>query len=158
VASHRYNIEIEHKMWEFQNYGWGREARFKKPFPIGLVFPLLITLLFNGIIKPLTLLQFDSKNIFEKRILKKRGMKRKTEINDSDIAFTACWGFYILILLAVLGWLFGIPELTAFSIFYGAWNLIPFGQLDGSKVFFGSIINWVILVILYAVSLLLILL
>jgi len=158
VASSRYNLTIEHKSWEFQNYGWSKESRFKKPFPIGLVFPILITILFNGIIKPLIFLQFDSKDIFEKRILKKRGLKRKTEINDSDIAFTACWGFYALIILAVIGSLFKLPELTAFSIFYGAWNLIPFGNLDGSKVFFGSVINWAILVVFYAVSLVIVLL
>ena len=110
-----------------------------------------------GIIKPFTLLQFDAENISKKRAFKKRGTYRYEEINDSDIGFTAAWGLWALIALAVIGAIIKQPELTKYSVYYGIWNLIPFGQLDGSKLFFGSIVNWALLAIVYIISLIVVL-
>jgi hypothetical protein len=152
-----YNIKIEHKIFEFQRYGITKRAHFKKPFPIGLLFPLLTTIISFGLLKPLTLLQFEMTNVPETRLLRKRGHYRKTEINESDPAMTAVFGFYSLFLLAIISSVINYPELAKFSIFYGFWNLIPFGNLDGTKIFFGSFINWLILAILFIISLIIIL-
>mgnify|MGYP001596391204 CR=1 FL=1 len=154
IACNFFNIKIEHKPWEIQRFGLSMRSKLKKPFPVGLVFPIVLAILSLGIIKPLTLLQFDYENIPEKRILKQRGLKRKSEINDSDIGFTAVWGFASLLALAIIASLFKFPELAKYSVFYGAWNLIPYGNLDGAKVFFGSMMSWVTLTILYLISLL----
>jgi hypothetical protein len=155
--SKHYNIKIEHKIFEFQQYGWKKKAHYKKPFPIGLIFPLIATVLSWGLLKPLTLLQFEMKNIPEKRILRKRGHYRKMEINESDSAMTAAFGFYALFLLAIIATQFNYNELARFSIIYGFWNLIPFGNLDGNKIFFGSFTNWIILAIIFIFSLILVL-
>lgn len=156
IACDFFNIKIEYKPWEIQRFGWYRRSKFKKPFPLGLIFPVVLTILSLGIIKPLTLMQFDYENIPEKRILKQRGLKRKSEINDSDPGFTAVWGFASLLILAIIAALIRFPELAKYSIFYGAWNLIPYGNLDGSKVFFGSMMSWISFVICYGLALLLI--
>jgi len=116
--SKHYNIKIEHKIFEFQQYGWKKKAHYKKPFPIGLIFPLIATVLSWGLLKPLTLLQFEMKNIPEKRILRKRGHYRKMEINESDSAMTAAFGFYALFLLAIIATQFNYNELARFSIIY----------------------------------------
>jgi len=152
-----YNIKIEHKIFEFQQYGWQKKAHYKKPFPLGLILPLIVTVISYGFLKPLTLLQFEMKNIPETRILKKRGHYRKTEINESDPAMTAALGFYALFLLAIISAIFSYNELARFSIFYGFWNLIPLGNLDGNKVFFGSFFNWAILTIIFIISLIIVL-
>jgi len=156
IACDFFNLKIEHKPWEIQRFGWYRRSKFKKPFPLGLVFPIVLTILSLGIIKPLTLIQFDYENIPEKRILKQRGLIRKSEINDSDPGFTAVWGFASLLVLAIIAALIRFPELAKYSIFYGAWNLIPYGNLDGARVFFGSMISWISFVICYGIALLLI--
>jgi len=152
IAAPYYNIKIKYKMWVFQRYGVYNRAYFKKPFPIGLVLPFFVTLISLGLVKPMTLLQFDETNIPEKRLLKRRGGKRyvrKEEMNDSDPAFTAAWGFYALLLLSLIGYFIGFSELARFSLYYGAWNLLPLGKLDGGKLFFGSAFAWGFLVIIY---------
>ena len=153
IASSHYSIKIEHKVWSFKRWGWYERSKFKKPIPIGLLLPFFVSFLSLGIIKILTLLQFDAENLVKKRALKKRGAYRYSKINESDLAFTSAWGFWALIALAIIGYLINQPELTKYSIYYGIWNLIPISNLDGSKLFFGSLINWILLIIIYLISL-----
>jgi hypothetical protein len=126
---------------------------------MGLILPFFFSIISLGIIKPFMLLQFNAENIMKKRIQRARGegMYRRTEINESDLGFTSAWGFWALILLAIIGYFLKQPELTKYSIYYGIWNLLPLGQLDGMKLFFGSLINWILLVIVYIVSLIIVL-
>lgn len=160
IAAGFFNIKIEHKIWEFQRWGYYKRSHFKKPVQIGLILPFALSILTLGIIKMFTFFQFEVENIHETRILKQKGLKRKEEINESDIAFTAAFGFLSLLVLALIGSLPGIrelfPELAKYSIFYGFWNMIPISKLDGSKLFFGSILTWTFLAILYAIALILV--
>ena len=147
IAANHFNIRIEHKILFWQRWGWYERSKFKKPIPIGLILPFFLSILSLGIIKPFVLLQFNAENLPKKRALKKRGTYRYSEINDSDLAFTAAWGFWALIALAIIGYFISQPELTKYSIYYGIWNLIPISNLDGTKLFFGSLINWILLII-----------
>lgn len=159
TAGNYFAINVEHNIWEFKQFWVTKRSHFKKPIPIGLIFPFFISIIALGIIKPFTLLQFNVKNIKKKRILRSRGQGpyRREEINESDIGFTSAWGFWALILLAIVGSYLKQPELTKYSIYYGIWNLIPLGQLDGMKLFASSLINWVLLAITYLVSLIIVL-
>lgn len=152
LAADYFNIKIEHKIWEFQRWGFYERSHFKKPFPIGLVLPFFLSIFSLGAIKFLAILQFDATNLPRKRILKRHGIERRSEMNDSDLAFTAAWGFYSLVLLSVIGILIKSPEIARYSIFYGAWNLIPFGKLDGNKLFFGSLFNWILVAVVYILT------
>lgn len=158
IASNYYNIKIEYRIWSFKRFGWYERSKFKKPIPIGLILPFFVSFLSLGFIKILTLLQFDAKNISKKRALKKRGAYRYSKINESDLAFTSAWGFWALIVLAIIGYFINQPELTKYSIYYGIWNLIPISNLDGTKLFFGSLINWILLAIAYLISLVIVVL
>jgi len=154
IAAPVYNIKIEHKAWGWKRWGWYERSQFKKPIPLGIILPFFLSVLSLGIIKPLTLLQFDAENLTQKRVLRKRGAYRYSEINESDLAFTSAWGFWALIALAIIGNILNQPELTKYSVYYGIWNLIPLSNLDGIKLFFGSLINWILLVIVYLIALL----
>jgi hypothetical protein len=153
IASQFYSIEIEHSAWSLKQWWWTKRSYFKKPLPVGLVFPFFFSIMSLGLIKPFTLLEFNSKNIVKKRILRQSGANRRYEINETDLAFTALWGFLSLVVLAIIASFFNQPEITKYSIYYGIWNLIPFGSLDGSKIFFGSFFSWLILLIIYLISL-----
>ncbi len=157
LAADYFFVDINHKIWEFQRYGFYKRSKFKKPIPIGLILPFFISFFSIGTLKIMTILQFDAKPS-KKRILKKRGKIRKTEVNESDLAFISAWASGGLILLAIISSLINQPELSKYAIYYGFWNLIPFGQLDGSKLFFGSFINWILLLIVYLISLIIIIL
>ncbi len=164
IVADRVSISIEHKIWEMQRFSIAERSKLKKPIPMGLIFPFLISILsqgvLGGILRPFTILQFDAKNVFEKRLLKARQGEhrhlRKTEMNESDPAMVAGAGFYVLILLAIIGVIIKLPELTRYSIYYGIWNMIPISKLDGAKLFFGSPLNWMILAIMFIISLVLI--
>lgn len=157
IAAPIYSIKIEHKVWGWQRWGWYERSHFKKPIPLGIILPFFLSVLSLGTIRPLTLLQFDAENITQKRALRKRGEYRYSEINESDLAFTSAWGFWALILLAIIGFFLKQPELTKYSIYYGIWNLLPISNLDGTKLFFGSLFNWVLLVIIHIIALIIIL-
>lgn len=157
IASKFYSIEIEHKIWEFKRWGFYERSKFKKPIPIGLILPFFLSLLSLGTIKMLIFLQFEAKNISEKRILKKQGGIRRfkrIEMNELDCAMTAAWGFYALLALAIIGLIIKVPELTKYSIYYTLWNLIPISNLDGAKLFFGSSLSWAFITIVYIIFLL----
>lgn len=157
IAGKYFCVDIENKIFEFQRYGFYKNAELKKPFPIGIVLGFFMAIISLGKIKLMTLLQFSGKPS-RKKILKKRGAVRKSEINESDLAFISAWGFYALIILAILGFILKIPSLTKYTIYYGFWNLLPIGQLDGTKLFFGSLINWILLAVIYTLSLIIIIL
>ena len=163
ITANWYSMKVEHSLWKWQRWGYYERSYFNKPVPMGILFPILVSVLTLGYVKPFVFLEFDSENIFEKRILKKQGSRRatrKSEINESDPAFTAAGGFYSLILLAIVGAIlfhyfkitFG-ATLAKYAIFYGAWNLVPWGKLDGAKLFFGSLLSWAFIVIIYLISL-----
>ena len=100
----------------------------------------------DGWIKCFTFLQFSA-TALPSKVVKKYGRKRFAGIMDWDDALLVFWSTVPLLLLALIlkGYL---PELSKLSIYYALWNLIPIGQLDGSRLFFGSrvlfIFTWVI--------------
>jgi len=157
LASEYFYVDIEHKVWEWKQWWFTKRAHFKKPIPIGLIIPFFIAFVFLGTAKIMTILQFDGKPS-KKRILKARGSLRKQEVNESDFAFISAWGAWGLILLAIVASLIKQPELAKYSIYYGFWNLLPIGQLDGMKLFIGSFFNWVFLAIAYIILLIVVIL
>ena len=57
------------------------------------------------------------------------------------------------LVLAVVAYIIGQPDLARYSIYFSVWNLLHLGQLDGTKIFFGSRILWVVLFILSLIGL-----
>lgn len=159
LAGYNFNIEVEHKVLGFQRWGYYKRSHFNKPVPIGIILPFFLSIISLGIIKPFWLLQFDAENLYKKRIQRARGESqyRRTEINESDLGFTAAWGLWSLIFLAIIGYFLKQPELTKYAVYYGAWNLVPLSNLDGIKIFFGSLFNWVLLLIVYIIALIVVL-
>ncbi len=161
IAGVEHAMQIEHSFWIMSRFGFKTKARTKKPLPMGIILPLVITIISLGYIKPLTFFQFDAENMRWRRILKAKGYRRglrKELMNESDFAFTASYSMYAILAYAVIMYLLAL--FTEFSFFvdsgyyalaYGAWNLIPVSQLDGAKIFFGSFITWAILVFLFAI-------
>ncbi|MBD3252584.1 hypothetical protein GF386_02545 [Candidatus Pacearchaeota archaeon] len=155
IAAPNFNLEVKFKMWELYRYGFYERDHFKKPIPMGLILPFFLSLFSLGSLKIFTFLQFNYKDLHLRRALKAtgEGQHRRWHINEKDPAFTASWSHLALIALAVIGASFSFPELAKYSIYYGLWNIIPFSQLDGSKMFFGSPVTWCFVLILYVIAL-----
>ena len=101
------------------------------------MIPLLLSFLSAGSIKMFTFLQFESKPLTEKAI-KKRGKETWKEIMEWDLGLIAFYGIIALLALSLIANGIGAISLAKYTIFFAIWNLVPFGQLDGTKIFFGS--------------------
>ena len=131
-------IEIEQKILGLQRYWFTKKAHFKKPIPLGIFFPLVLTVLSTGFIKCFTLLQFEAKAL-PSFAAKKKGWPRTPDIRDSDLGIISFWGITSLLFLAAITSFFPILiELAKLSLYYAIWNIIPFGQLDGMKLLMSS--------------------
>lgn len=150
LAAPHYSIKIEHSGWKIQRFGYYSRSYLKKPFPIGIVLPFFMAFFSLSFVKPLTFLQFDAENDPRKRIQKRYGdiKFRKYEINESDLNLTAFWGFFSLIGLSIIGIILNFKELALYPIYFNLWNLVPWENLDGLKVFIGNFFTWIFLVVL----------
>lgn len=145
IAARYVHTEAEIKIWEFQRWGVYERSKFKSPKPIGIFLPFLLVLLSypTGFIKMLTLLQTDIKPTIRRVSKKRGGLERFYEITDWHNGWIPGVAIIVNLCLVFLPYLLGKTELTIsiakYSIYYAIWNMIPIGQLDGTKVLF---INW----------------
>ncbi|MBS3085368.1 hypothetical protein J4225_01655 [Candidatus Pacearchaeota archaeon] len=144
VAAYYCDSEIEIKLWEISRFGFKANWRFKKPAPAGLIIPLVISMLSVGYVKWLAALVFD---VTPKpyRAAKRHGLYRFSEMTESHIGLIAASGILANLFFAVVGYLIGTPEpmnFVSLSVFYALFNMLPISDLDGNKIFFGSIELW----------------
>jgi len=149
-TAHYYESDILIKIWSFQRYGLREHQHFKKPFPIGAILPFILTLISYGYVWWLAGLQFLVRPL-KARVSKRHGFYSYTEMSEWHLALIAGSGVIANLILAVISYFIGFPEITRLSIYYAAYSLIPIGNLDGTKIFFGSRILWTTLVIICAI-------
>jgi membrane-associated protease RseP (regulator of RpoE activity) len=153
ITAYILDADINHKIWLFQRWGYYERSYFPKPIPMGIILPFLGVWLSypSGILKILTFLQFDVKSKTE-RVSKRYGNIRTTEMTDFDISIIAFVGIISCLVLSIIAYFINQPLIAKFSIYYALWNLIPISQLDGTKLFFGSRILWIIAIILTIIA------
>jgi len=136
--------DIETKIWHFQRWGWYERSYLKTPLPIGLLLPFFLIILTLGRVPWLATTQTEV--IASKaRVAKMRGIYRYSEMTDGDIAWITAAGTFACFFLAIIAYLVNLPDLSRYAVLFAAFNMIPLGNLDGTKIFFGSIILWFVL-------------
>lgn len=145
IVAYYYEVGIETKIWQFTRWGIYERSHFKNPIPIGLILPFLLSILTFGYVPWLALLQSDEKATVE-RAARRHDFYSYSELTEWHIGVISASGIVVSLVLAILAYLINQTELAKLSIYYAAFNLIPVGQLDGTKVFFGSKVLWAILV------------
>ena len=155
IVSSILDVKIENKIWEFKRYWWTRSSELKRAIPIGILLPLLLSLLSYGSIKFFTFLQFNSEALPSK-VVKKYGSRRFPNMMDWDDALISFYSMIGVLIISVISSLitynfFNFNDLSKLAFYYALFNMITFGQLDGLKVFMGSrplyIFSLVILII-----------
>lgn len=132
------DISIEFEFWGFQRYGIAQGSYFKKPFPAGIFAPLLLG--FLGFRYFFIFLQFEAKETVA-AVVKRFGKNRYSGVMEWDDALFAFYSTLVLMILAVAAHsinLNGFLEFSRITTYYLLWNLIPFGKIDGAKIFYGS--------------------
>lgn len=152
LAAHFYDSYIESKIWMFQRYGLKREDYFKSPVPTGILVPFFMTLISQGKFYWLAALEFDI-SPSKARASKRHDVYKFSEMAEFQIALIAAAGIIANLLSSTIGYLIGFPEFTRLSIYYAAFCLLPLGQLDGTKIFFGNRLLWYSLLIIEAIFL-----
>ena len=144
--------EIEVDIWKIQRYGFKPTSYLKKPFPAGIFFPIIFAILSLGRVVWLASLVFEVKPA-SYRVAKRHGLYSYSEMTEDHIGYIAAAGIFANLFFAFVGYLLGFEEFARLSIYYTFFNMLPFSDLDGNKVFFGNIILWSFLAALVLIGL-----
>lgn len=144
--------EVETKLWEIKQFGYKPKNKFRKPAPAGIFLPLIVTALSAGYLYWFAALVFEVQpKVY--RAAKRHGLYTFSEMTEYHIGIIAAAGIFMCLILAIIGYLISVPELSRLSIYYAFFNMIPISNLDGNKIFFGSFVMWSFLAILTLIGL-----
>lgn len=133
--------EIELNFWNMERWGFKPQYRFKKPFPAWVFFPLIFAAVTLGRFVWMSIMVFDVKPMIY-RTAKRHGLYSFSEMTESHIGYIAAAGVVANLVFAVIGYLIGFSEFARLNLYMAFFSIIPFSDLDGNKIFFGSIILW----------------
>ena len=137
LTAYYYECKIEHKIWSGNRYGFKPNQHFKTPIPYGIVVPFITTFISYGYFLWMSILEFEIKPLPQKSS-KRHGIYRYSEITDTTIGIIAASGVIINLILSIIGYIVGFTIFARFSIYFAFFSMIPFGNLDGTKILFGS--------------------
>lgn len=144
IAGSFFESEVKINLWEIQRFGWKPESKFKNPMPAGIIFPIIFKLISLGKINWLAFLTFDVEAKVS-RAAKRHDIYTFSELSEYHLGVIAAWGIAANLFFAAIWGLIGGPSEMNFihlSIYYALFNMIPISDLDGNKIFFGSIVLW----------------
>lgn len=139
VAS-KLNCDIEFRPWTIQRYGFKPRAYFKKPFPAWLILPLTLVFLTTGYIKWFALTVFDAS-------ARKGRIGKYTKLTEWELALIAAAGPLANLALAIISQFIGWYDFALLNAAFALFYLIPLGDLDGAKIFFGGKIFWMFIAV-----------
>lgn len=156
LVARKLDIKISHKIWEMQRYWIGKRSHWKNPLPFGLILPLIISFISAGTGKLFTFMQFESQALPAKAT-KMYGRRRFSTVLDWDEALVVFYSLMIVLLVGIIvsslsSSLWNTSYFAELSFYYVLSNMIPFSQLDGNKLFFGSRPLYFFSLILLAIS------
>ncbi|MAG79023.1 hypothetical protein CMI40_01460 [Candidatus Pacearchaeota archaeon] len=152
VASYYLDSEIEIKLWEIKRYGFKPHKYFKNPFQAGIFLPIIFIVFSLGYLKWMASLVFDVKPKTY-RAAKRHGLYSFSEITEDHMGFIAAVGIFANLFFAIIGYLIGFSEFGQLNIYFAFFNMLPISDLDGNKIFFGSLPLWSFLATLVLIGL-----
>ena len=152
IGSFYLDSEIEVDVWKLQRYGFKAHEYFKKPLLAGLLFPIIIAVISLGNVVWMASLIFEVKPKTY-RAAKRHGLYSYSEMTESHIGHIAAIGILANLFFAFIGYLLGFSDFARFSVYFAFFNMLPFSDLDGNKIFFGSMVLWAFLAALVLIAL-----
>lgn len=144
MVSEYLDSEIELGVWKMKRYGFKPERRLKKDLPAGILFPLIFSVLTLGNLVWLASIVFDVKPKVH-RAARRHGLYKFSEMTEDHIGLIAAAGIFANVIFAIIGYLIGFEIFAKFNIYYAFFNILPFSDLDGNKIFFGNLALWSLL-------------
>ena len=143
---------IEIKLWEFRRYGYKPHQHLKRAFPLGVVLPIITAIITLGYVVWLASLVFYVKPKTY-RAAKRFGLYTFSEMTEHHIGMIAAAGIAANLVFAIIGYLLGFSDFARLNIYYAFFNMIPISNLDGNKIFFGSLTVWSFLAVIVLIAL-----
>jgi Zn-dependent protease len=141
AISYYLDSKIKFKLWEIKKYWFKPGQEFKRPFPAGIFFPIIFSALSFGNLIWLASLVFEIKpKVY--RAAKRHGLYSFSEVTEFQIGLIAAAGVLVNLIFAVIGYFAGFPMFAKLNIWLAFFNMIPISNLDGNKIFFGSLVIW----------------
>jgi hypothetical protein len=155
IAAKMLDCEIELKLWEIGKYGFDKKQHAKRPIPMGAILPVLSKIA----LFPLRYFTWMASLVFDvkpkvSRSAKRFGLYTFSDVTEYHIGLIAAAGILINLILAVVGYFTGFTTLARISMYYAFFNMLPLSELDGNKIFFGSLIMWSFLAALVLIGML----
>lgn len=146
ISGYYLETDVEVKLWEVERYGFKPGRTFKKPFPLGAFLPLVSKIIFFSLGSFVWMASF----VFEVkpkiyRAAKRHGLYSFSEMDEGHIGRIAAAGIIANLVFAGIGYLIGFDEFARINLYYAFFNMIPISDLDGNKIFFGSLLAWAVL-------------
>ncbi len=143
LIANQYGCKSTFRIWGIERFWFYRRSRVKnlrifgkkyESIKVGVILPLLLSFISNGIIK---FCAVGSSEVSEIKL--QRPGKRFKKLTDFDNAVIHVTGPISLLFVALLlsnNLFFG--NISQIAYFVAVFSMIPFSQLDGSKILFGS--------------------
>ena len=152
LTAYYYESEEETQIWTFQRYGLYERSYFKTPIPIGIILPFFLAILTFGYIPWFAVTQSEVKPT-PLRAVKRHDFYSFAEMTEWHLALISASGVFASLLLAPLAYILNFPDLARVSVLFACFNLLPLGKLDGSRIFFGSLVLWTVLAAISLIAL-----
>lgn len=141
------DADVTHKIWTFYRYGYRPGWHLKKELPFGIIVPLFFA--FLGLLASFPIMLFTFLT-YETTALKQRAAKRfghysYTEMTDWHNALIGACAIVVLLLISLVGYFGDFEVLAKLAAYYAFWNMIPFGDLDGTQIYFGNRVLYYVL-------------
>ena len=147
ISAYYFESEVSVKSWMWERYGFKRHNYFKMPIPLGIILSFIIAIISKGLFIWTAVLESDTEGT-SARASKRHGIYRFTELTEGNLGMILASGVVFNLLLSIIAYLVDLSLLGRWSIYYAAYSLLPFGALDGTKIFFGNRVLWFTLVVI----------
>ncbi len=134
--------DVEHRIWSASRYWFRPQQHLSKEVPLGIVFPLFISLFTLGVGKVMTLLTYETKAL-KVRAAKRFGYYSFTEMTEFHNGLIGAAGIVGVLLVSFVSYFPGLELLSKMAAYYAFFNMIPIANLDGAQIFFGSRVLYV---------------
>lgn len=144
------DANVEHEIWKWSRWGWRQSHHLKNEVPVGIVFPLLFSLLTLGKFKLMALLTYETTPL-KRRAAKRFGYYSHTEMTEWHNGLVGAAGIAALLLLAMVVYMIpgtNLEYLSVLTTYYAFFSMLPVSKLDGTQIFFGSRVLWTTLAII----------
>ena len=150
IVADQLGCKIKYKLWSFRRYWLRWQDKLNWDFPAWIVIPLVLIVLSDGLLRWTAIMTFVT------AVTAKKVSKKFSEIKEFDLSLIASSGVFAVLVLALIMKLLGFNEFASVSCWFAFLNALPIGNMNGTKIFFGSKILWIFILVLTVIILILI--